>query len=135
MSAAQGDMIADLARNAEILSAKISPRGDYLGVLRISEDERSLVIFTFPGMKFSSMLTFPGNDQVGSFWWANDERILASLIRQSDRFESARSTGELIGMNADGSKKKYVFGYRAGGNAGSGRVKRKLRTQYASPCY
>lgn len=129
---AQADMIADLARNAEILSAKISPRGDYLGVLRISEDQQSLVIFTFPGMKFSSMLTFPGNDQVGNFWWANDERILASLIRQSDRYESARTTGELIGMNADGSRKKYVFGYRAGGNAGSGRIKRKLQTQYAS---
>jgi len=129
---ATADIIADLARNAEILSAKISPGGDYLGVLRIAEDKRSLVIFTFPDMKFSSMLTYPGNDQVGSFWWASDERVLASLLRQSDRYEAARSTGELIGMNADGSKKKYLFGYRAGGNAASGRVKRKLQTQYAS---
>lgn len=130
-SAAQADIIKDLARNAEILSAKISPQGDYLGVLRISENKRSLVIFTFPEMEFSSSLNYPGRDEVGNFWWVNDDRILASVSQQSDRLEAARSTGELFGMNADGTKRKYLFGFRGGANK-SGRIKQKIKTEYAS---
>lgn len=125
-------MIEDLARNAEILSAKISPQGDYLGVLRISDDKRSLVIFTFPGMKFSSQLSYPDRDEVGDFWWVNDERIVASVYQQSARLEAARSTGELFGMNADGSRKMYLFGYRAGVNRRPGRIRQKIKTEYAS---
>ena len=129
---AQTSIIEDLARNAEILSAKISPQGDYLGVLRIADDKRSLVIFSFPGMKFSSQLSFPDRDEVGNFWWVNDERIVASVIRQSAYLEGGRSTGELFGMNADGKKKQYLFGYRAGINNRSSRIREKIETEYAS---
>lgn len=124
-SGAQGDILADLARNAEILSAKISPQGDYLGVLRIADSKRSLVIFTFPGMKFSALLDFPDPDEVGNFWWVNDERIVVSVSQQYIALEAARSTGELYGMNADGTKKKYLFGYRAGTTKRPGRMKLK----------
>ena len=130
--AAQADMIDDLARNAEILSAKISPQGDYLGVLRENDGKRSVVIFTFPDMKLSAVLAHPGEDEVGTFWWVNDDRILASVSQYSDRWEAAGSTGELVGMNADGTKTQYLFGYRAGDFKRSGRTKQKVKTQYAS---
>ncbi len=131
-SVAQADMIKDLARNAEILSAKISPRGDYLGVLRESESKREVVIFTFPEMKFSSLLNYRGRHEVGNFWWVNDERILASVSQNSNAREEARSTGELFGMNADGTKRTLLFGFRAGANKTTVGRTRKVKNEYAS---
>jgi len=129
---AHADIIEDLARNAEIMSAKISPQGDYIGVLRIAQDKRSLVIFKFPEMKLSTQLSFPEQDEVGNFWWVNDDRVVISIAQQSVRLEGSGSTGELFGMNADGSKKKYLFGYRAGSGGRTGRVKQKVQTDRAS---
>ncbi len=129
---AHADIIEDLARNAEILSAKISPQGDYIGVLRIAQDKRSLVIFKFPEMKLSTHLSFPDHDEVGDFWWVNDDRVVISIAQQSVRLEGSGSTGELFAMNADGSKKKYLFGYRAGTGGRTGRLKKKVKTERAS---
>ncbi|HIG43472.1 MAG: S9 family peptidase [bacterium] len=128
---AQADIIQDLAKNAEILLAKISPKGDYIGVLRESDGKRSVAIFTFPAMKFSSLLSYPGRDEVGNFWWVNDERILADVARNYDRWEEARATGELFAMNANGKKREHLFGLRAGADQSRGRTQ-NINNEYAS---
>ncbi len=120
------DILEDLAKDPDILSAKISPKGDYLAVLREVEDKRVVVIFTFPELKYSSIMAFPGRNEVGNYWWANDERVVASVLRNYDRLEEESSLGELFAMNADGKKSEHLFGFRAGADSTSfGHVKRK----------
>jgi len=72
------------------------------------------VIFKFPEMTLSTHLSFPDQDEVGNFRWVNDDQVVISIAQQSVRLEGSGSTGELFAMNAVGSKKKYLFGYRAG---------------------
>ncbi len=116
--AASAEFLDDFAKQPEVLGSKISPKGDYLGVMREIEEKRSVVIFEFPSMQVSSILSIPGRNEVADFWWVNDERILASVAQTSDRWEEIRSTGELLGMNADGTKSEHLFGFRAGGAYG-----------------
>lgn len=113
------DIISDLARKPDVLSAKLSPKGNYLGVLREQDDERTVVFFSFPSMKPLSVMQFPGRNEVGDFWWVNDDRVIASILFERDQFESELSWGELYGMNADGTKGEHLFGLRAGGDVNS----------------
>lgn len=110
---AQADILKDLARQPEILGAKLSPTGDYIGVLREVNDKRTVVIFSFPKMQPLSVVEFPGRNEVGSFWWVNDDRIVASVVFERDRFEEELGWGELYGVNVDGSTGEHLFGLRA----------------------
>lgn len=108
------DFIDDFVKNPEIINAKLSPNGDFIGVLREVDDRRSVAIFKFPSMEFSSFLKYPDRNEVGTFWWVNDERIVADVRTEYAQYEDSRSTGELFAMNADGTKRIHLYGYRAG---------------------
>ncbi len=105
---------ADFAKDPEVLDAQLSPQGDYLGTLRIVDEKQVVVIHEFPSMKVSSVLSFPGRNQVLDFSWANDERIIARITQDFGSSDFFSPTGELFAMNADGKKRTHVFGYRAG---------------------
>ena len=111
------------AKAPQTHSVKISPKGNYLGVVRTvkvddKRDKRVLVIFNFPSMTHSATLSFPKRNDIGSFYWVNDDRVLATVIESHRRVSWQFSTGELYGMNADGSERNFVFGYRT--NYGGG---------------
>ena len=128
---AQADIIADMSKNPEILSASLSPQGDYIGVLREVDGKRAVFVFTFPEMKNTAVLSYPGRYDVGSFRWVNDERIVATVTVNWDRFTDDRGTGELFGINADGTKPEHLFGYRAGADETINRTQR-TRNEFAS---
>ncbi|MBS0462420.1 MAG: S9 family peptidase [Proteobacteria bacterium] len=54
-----------------------------------------------------------GNTEVEDFWWVNDHRLLISAGEKSGLLEKPRPTGELYGMDADGSNQGILIGYRA----------------------
>ena len=121
----------DFARNPEILKARISPTGDHLAVLRIVDDKRVVAVLSHPGLALTGVMSFPGDNQVLDFRWVNDDRIIASVTRDFGSTEYLDPTGELFGMNADGSRSRHLFGYRAGdGQAMS--ATNKTRIKYAS---
>ncbi|MDG1206261.1 MAG: hypothetical protein P8N51_12910, partial [Pseudomonadales bacterium] len=107
---ASADLIEDFARNPDIITAKLSPNGDYIGVLREVEGKRTVAIFKFPSMAFSSFLQYPDRNEVGTFWWVNNERIVADVRTDYAQYEDSRSTGELFAMNADGTKRIHLYG-------------------------
>ena len=128
---ANADLLKDLARNAEILDVKLSPTGEYLGVLREDDDKRTAVFFSFPAMKPLSVMEFPGRNEVGQFWWVNNERVVASVVFERDRYEEELGWGELYGMNVDGTKGEHLFGLRASQDAKRGITQRKT-SEYGS---
>ena len=128
---ANADLLSDLARNAEILDVQLSPTGEYLGVLREVDDKRTAVFFSFPAMKPLSVMEFPGRNEVGDFWWVGDERIIASVVFERDRFEEELGWGELYGMNVDGSKGEHLYGVRASQDAKGGLTRSKT-SEYGS---
>ena len=121
----------DFARNPEILKARISPTGDHLAVLRIVDDKRVVAVLSHPGLALTGVMSFPGDNQVLDFQWVNDERIIASVTRDFGSTEYLDPTGELFGMNADGSRSRHLFGYRAGDGQAMSAAKQTTR-KYAS---
>lgn len=125
-------LVEEWSKRPDVEGAKLSPLGNYLAVLKEIDEKRTVVLFEYPSMKYRSALTYPGDNEVGSFWWANDDRIIATIVEDFSGLEGGRSYGELFSMNADGSKPKHVFGFRAG--AKSERLTRitKISNEYAS---
>ena len=129
---AHADFIEDFAKHQEVLSAKLAPDGQHIAVLREIDAQRVVLVYRFPAMTMTTSLSFPGEYEVGNFWWVNEERVLALITRDYTNLEEDRGTGELFGINADGTRAKHLFGYRAGGgDLPFGRIKR-AENEYAS---
>ena len=126
------DFIDDFARQSEVLTAKISPDGKHVAVLRELDGQRIVLMLSYPQMKVTGTLSFPGDNEVDSFWWVNNERIIASVTRNFTNLEENRGTGELFAINTDGSKPKHLFGIRAGGAGRSAGRTRQVESEAAS---
>ena len=122
--AAHADLVDDFSRNPDVISAKISPTGEYLAVMKEEEEQNVVAVFTFPAMKLINVIDLPGKNEVSNYWWINDERILVSVMFDWAGFEDERSYGELYAVNADGKRGKYLFGIRGDGQ---GATKSRVR--------
>ena len=116
--AAQGIAPEDFARWPDMRRARFSPDGEHLAVLRVVDDKRVVAVMSFPEMKLTGTMSFPGSNQVLSYWWVNNERLIGSVTRDFGTTEYLLPTGELFGMNADGSRGRHLFGLRAGDRSG-----------------
>ncbi len=125
------DLVDDLARRPDTLAAKLSPQGDYIAVLREEGAKRVVAVFEFPAMELVNVVDFPGRNEVGDYWWVNDERLLFSVAVDWGNREEDLIYGELYGVNADGRKGQYLFGIRGdSGRSGQSRTQR-VRTSFA----
>lgn len=107
--------LEDFARHAQFIDIKISPSGQYLAATMRGEEGRiELVVLDMQqDMKPISRSAFSGNNSIYDFNWANDERIVFSLSREFGSQEAAVPTGELLAMNADGTRQLPLFGPNA----------------------
>lgn len=104
----------DFVRLAEYSDPKISPTGEYLAVIAPVNDQDSLVVIDLNAMQVSSVLRFVRGAEVLYFYWVNDERIICSFGKKRPRKGAILySAGEIFAMNADGRKKKSIFGYQS----------------------
>lgn len=116
---AQGVSVADLARHMQFNEVRISPDGKYLAATSLLKDQPALTLVNLSTGKGANIFPRDG-DQVVNFWWANGNRVLYTVGTKVSGFDWPVSTGEIFGVNADGSGAKLLFGYRAGW--GGGRV-------------
>nr|WP_102520339.1 S9 family peptidase [Shewanella sp. 10N.286.48.A6]PMH98514.1 peptidase S9 [Shewanella sp. 10N.286.48.A6] len=102
------------SKGAEFSDVKISPEGDYLSALTSHNGKKTLVILETKTKKLLNALNFPGNAEVGNYVWANHERIVLQKVYLKGWSDIPQYYGELFAINADGSRKKYLFGYNSG---------------------
>ena len=102
------------SRGAEFSHVKISPAGDYISAITKNNGKSNLIILDATTKKLHHAVFFPGNAQVGSYAWANDERIVLQKEYLKGWQDHPDYNGELMAVNADGSKAAYLFGYEAG---------------------
>ncbi|MFN6970985.1 MAG: alpha/beta hydrolase family protein [Rheinheimera sp.] len=112
-AAQQPNITTLLAKNPAYGDVKISPDGRYLAVILYKDDKRQLVCLERENMKAVGGVKLVGNDEVGSFFWANHERLVMKVISRKPWEKEPNYYGELFGINCDGSQKKLLFGYRA----------------------
>lgn len=102
------------SRGAEFSDVKISPAGDYISAITKNSGKNNLIILDAKTKKLHHAVFFPGNAQVGSYAWASDERVVLQKEYLKGWQDQPDYNGELMAVNADGSKAAYLFGYEAG---------------------
>lgn len=106
--------VKDFVRTAEAADMRISPDGKFLALTVPDANDRNfLVIINRVDMKISSSLKAREGDVINSFTWVNNERVVASIATKVGGIDRPIPTGELYGVNADGSKSGVLFSYRA----------------------
>ncbi|GGQ22895.1 alpha/beta hydrolase family protein [Shewanella litoralis] len=111
--------IKDFSADSEFSGVKISPDGKHLGVILMEDEKRTLLILNLESMKPTYAVKFSGDEEVGSYYWVNDERIVLQKLYKHAQREVSDYYGELLAVNYDGSKSKYLFGYNGGTSTGT----------------
>lgn len=131
VGAAPPTPIKDFVRDAEFERAKISPTGRYLAMVMPREGRRMLGILDLELRKVTAHMRWD-YEEVAAFHWVGPDRVVVSMARSFGPLDQPYLTGELFAMNADGSRKKYLFGQRGDATLEQMMVKRGVETEYAS---
>jgi dipeptidyl aminopeptidase/acylaminoacyl peptidase len=102
------------SRGAEFENVKISPTGDYISAITQHDGKDKLLILDAKTKQVHHAVFFPANGQVGDYAWVNNERIVLEKEYLKGWTEEPQYYGELMAVNADGSKVTYLFGYNSG---------------------
>lgn len=100
------------SRGAEFSNVKISPAGDYISAITKHEGKDKLLILDAKTMKLNHIVSLAANAQVGDYAWVNDERVVFQKEYLKGWQDHPVYYGELMAVNADGSKVIYLFGYK-----------------------
>ena len=104
--------VADFARHAQFRDIKISPEGDYLAASAVVDGKAVLSLVRVEDMKGVNLRPREGGE-VYRFWWVAPHRVVYSVAERMSTLEQPALTGELYGVNADGTRKQLLIGYRA----------------------
>ncbi len=107
----------DFARNAQVLSPRLSPNGDYLAV-RVDDETGSshqLVIYKLPEMNVASILQLPKFTVPLDITWVSDEWLVIAKGKAFGSLGKPVYTGELISTDVSGKHQRYLWGYESGG--------------------
>jgi dipeptidyl aminopeptidase/acylaminoacyl peptidase len=110
--------IGNFIRQPDFSNVTISPDGRYLAALVPLPDNPYgdlIGIIDVKTGKIVHVLRSASSTLIYDYFWASDDRIVATLAIQRSGFDTPSPTGELFATNADGSDQVDLFGYRAGG--------------------
>ncbi len=122
--------LEELFEQPTIKQIKISPTGDYLAARVFVDGAHSLLFMDRESLDVLGGLKYRGTDEVGEFFWANQERVVTHVYDVGGTQEAPRSYGELYAVNYDGKKAESIFGYRSGENT-TGSILRKKDSEFA----
>ncbi len=106
--------LEQLAASPKFGVASLSPDGRHVAIARPEERRSTLLIVNADTLDVVSELAFPDNEHVLGFHWVNSERLVVSNGTATGSLGQPQMKGELFAVSLDGSKRTYLFGYRAG---------------------
>jgi dipeptidyl aminopeptidase/acylaminoacyl peptidase len=89
---------------------KISPTGEYYAASVPLEDRTILVIIRRADQKPTAKIEDKEDTVIADFWWVNDNRVIASMAKKYGRNDAPSLTGELVAVDADGARPKWLTG-------------------------
>jgi len=99
-------------KKPEVFSMKLSPDGKIVAALAPGEAKNNIVFIRVEDSKVVGRVRLSRDNDVANFWWTNNHRIIASLALSYGALDQPRLTGELVGVDSDGSHFKYLYGFR-----------------------
>lgn len=113
-------------------SIKISPTGEYFAATVPFEDRTVLAILRKSDTKVTGSMSMGKNTHVGGFWWVNPTRVLFEITEKFGALDNPSPTGEVYAMNADGSGKDLLVGWRVQGSGPGTRIQKKKEERVAA---
>ena len=108
----------------------ISPNGKMISVItKMPDDKKGLTIFDAEDLSLINTITFPNEEEIAGYSWANNERLIIR-IGYFDKKSGRGSGGEYFSINYDSTKPAYIFGLRS--RAGSQKTKGKVVDKFSS---
>jgi dipeptidyl aminopeptidase/acylaminoacyl peptidase len=89
---------------------KISPNGDYYAASVPGVDNSILMIVRRADNKPTAGFGIGKNSYIADFEWVNDQRVVFGTARKFGTLDAPELTGNLYGMNADGTGKDILVG-------------------------
>jgi dipeptidyl aminopeptidase/acylaminoacyl peptidase len=124
--------IEEFAKHREIDVMKLSPDGKTLAILAPQSDYESTLIFIdVATMKPLVRLADSRERILGNIHWANNERVIGTVVQKFGGFASPLPNGELVGVNLDGTKKQFLYGSVGTMQAGSNIASRAQDSGFA----
>jgi dipeptidyl aminopeptidase/acylaminoacyl peptidase len=112
---AQPPPVTAFTNFAQFETATVSPRGTYLALTRNAPEGEVLTIVKLSDLSVASQNWFGRLTDIERVEWANDERL---LIQPTRRFPGLTAykvpTGEIFGLDYNGTNLDVLFGYAAG---------------------
>lgn len=90
----------------------ISPAGDYYAATIPLEDRTALVVMQRSNLKVTASVAMGKNSHIEDFVWVSPTRLVISMSMKYGSEDKPYPTGELFGINADGSGKGMLVGQR-----------------------
>ena len=89
---------------------KISPTGAYYAATVTLTDRTVLIVLQRSDGKVIAKATGGQDSAIADFQWVNDKRLVVAMAKKYGALEQPYPTGELHGINADGSDAKLLIG-------------------------
>ncbi|HET6807124.1 MAG TPA: prolyl oligopeptidase family serine peptidase [Frateuria sp.] len=106
--------LADLARHMQYDAVKISPDGSYVAATAVVKGHTVLALVRLADMKGQLVRPREG-DAVTGFWWVSPSRVVYTVGMRVGGYDAPLPSGELYGVNADGTGAQMLFGARKRG--------------------
>ncbi|HEX4871012.1 MAG TPA: S9 family peptidase [Nevskiaceae bacterium] len=116
------------ARFPQFGNVTISPGGEYLGAIVPADGRDALAFLRVSDLKPVGAYKLPGKEQVASYWWVSDNRVVMTPAIAEGPLDQPVLTGELAAVDVDGKRSAYLYGYR--GAASTGTLARNNAAEY-----
>ncbi len=89
---------------------KISPNGEYYAATVPLEDRTVLVVIRRSDQTPTAKIEDKEDTVIADFWWVSGNRVMASMGKKYGRNDTPSLTGELVAVDADGKRSKWLTG-------------------------
>ena len=90
-------------------SAQISPDGKIISAKLKIDNKWALAFFDAKTFELSSVIPFKNREEVGSYFWVNNERVVIDIGTTLGTLEGSFSTGQYFSINYDKSNPAYIL--------------------------
>lgn len=112
--------LTDFAKPSEVSSIELSPDGKTIAVLAPFGPKGSIVLFMdAETLKPTQGLKDEGEFSIGELYWLSNTRVAAATVQKFGGYAKPLRTGELLGVNSDGTGSTILYGSRGSMQAGT----------------
>jgi dipeptidyl aminopeptidase/acylaminoacyl peptidase len=131
-AAAEPPPVSAFTNYAQYQTVALSPNGTLLAITRRTPEGEELMVLKLPDLAVSTHGTLGKLIDIERVEWANEGRLLLQPMRRFLGFTAYKvPTGEIMGIDADGSNLEILLGYDAGQTETGTRL--RVRTSIDQP--